>query len=345
MLPGGRCVIVGAFCSGPAGKSPHPFRKDTSSRVKKPVLLASVSILLWSFGSYLSRLISMKSQFILLCNVYAFALLTSLAYFAYKCRGRPRELLAGLQVRDLLIGPLGYFVYSVGLIQSFRAFDSASETTILNYTWPVFTVVFSGLLFHAQDERSRLFRFVEGVGITLGLGAVVILASRGSLANLDLLNYRGIAWGLLSGVSYGLYSAYSGTVTKERHGGFIISSIASSLFLMLLFSIQEIPLLPTFTLRDWVVTALQGALLSGVGYITWTMANRLAHERGINVAALASLMFFLPVLSLAVIAVFLKETKFLEGYFLVSLILLLAGSLVCQKAGEIAAQLHVWGKR
>lgn len=303
--------------------------------MNKPYVLAIITILFWGFGSFLSRLMSMKSEFILLSIAYVFTLITMLTYFLYEHKGNFLGLFKNLTIKDILFGPFGYFLYSVGLMQSFRAFNSASETAILNYTWPVFTVIFSETLFQTQAKKSRLFHLVEGMGIFCGLLAVMILATKGNITTLDFLNIKGVGWGLLSGISYGIFSAYSGTVTKERQGGFLLSSIITSLVLMMLFSIKEISLISTFTFQDLLIVFILGSLLNGVGYITWTTANRIAREEEINISSIASLMFILPILSLTIIAIFLKETELFEVYFLVSLIFVVTSSILCQKAQDI----------
>jgi len=183
--------------------------------------------------------------------------------------------------------------------------------------------------------RSRLFRLVEGLGIVLGLLAVMILATKGRFTSLDILNIKGIAWGLLSGISYGIFSAYSGTVTKERHGGFLLLSITTSLALMLIFSMKELDLISTFTFQDVLIVFVLGSLLNGIGYITWTTANRIAREENLPSSSIASLMFVLPILALVIVSLLLKETKLLEIYFVVSLLFVALSSVLCQYAPEI----------
>ena len=305
-----------------------------------PALLAIITILLWGFGAFLSRLVSMKSEFILLSLSYIFTFITMLVYFTYQHKGRLLDLLRNLTVKDVLFGPFGYFLYSVGLMQSFRAFNSASETTILNYTWPVFTVIFSELIFKTQIEKSRIFHFVEATGIFLGLFAVIVLATKGNITTLEFLNIKGIGWGLVSGISYGVFSAYSGTITEERQSGFLLSAITTSLVLMLFFSLGEINLISTFAFQDVIIVFALGSLSYGVGYITWTTANRIAREKEINISSIASMMFILPILSLAIIAILLKEMKLLESYFLVSLLLVVISSVLCQKAQDLSSYIQ-----
>lgn len=114
---------------------------------KSPYLLASATIVVWSFGAYLTRLVSLRSQFLLIALAFFFTSLVFGVHFTYQAKKQDVSLLRSFRPAFIIWGPLGYFLYTVPQIQSFRAFGSASEATILNYTWPFFTVIFTSLLF------------------------------------------------------------------------------------------------------------------------------------------------------------------------------------------------------
>ena len=64
-------------------------------------------------------------------------------------------------------------------------------------------------------------------------------------------------------------------------------------------------------------------------------SSPVARESGIGVSSIASAMFALPLVSLGLIAILLQETQLLQGYFVLSLVLLLLSSLLCQKTDAI----------
>lgn len=239
-------------------------------------------------------------------------------------------------IKGFMIGPFGYFFYSVGLMQSFRAFDSASETTILNYTWPIFTVVITELFFRKKSQINICQRIIESFGIALGFLSIIVVATQGNIKSFEISNIRGLLWGLSSGVSYGIFSSYSSKITNEDRSAFLFSSILVSLVLISIFSIQEINLIPTFTINDIIIVCVLGCLLNGIGYITWTSANRLAREMEISISAIASLMFLLPLLSLVMITIFLKENTLFALYFLLSLVFIILSGVLSQKPEIIA---------
>jgi drug/metabolite transporter (DMT)-like permease len=306
--------------------------------MNNPKILALLTIVLWSFGMYIGRLIAIKSQFLLISLSLLFSFITILVYTALVLKDFSFLRLKAYHWLYFLTGPLGYFVYSVGQNQSSRQFNGMSETTILNYTWPIFTIIFTQML--AGNNNNRFWvRVVEALGVLVGFGAVVNLATHGNFSSFNL-NVPGILWGLLSGAAYGLYSAYSGGLKAEEQSVFLVVSTGFSLLLAGLLSFSELGIISTLTWTDLGVTFISGCLLSGVGYITWTRANRLAREQSINISSIASIMFVLPVISLVIVSLLLGETLLLQPYFLGSLGLIVISSILCQRVEPIASKVE-----
>jgi drug/metabolite transporter (DMT)-like permease len=302
--------------------------------MNNPRFLALFTILLWSFGAYLTRLIALRSQFLLLALAFFFAFITLLVVNLIQHRGFSFLNRAHLKLGFLLFGPLGYFVYSVSYNQSSRSYNSISETTILNYTWPVFTIIFTDLVFNKKSNRSGTFRAVEATGILLGFASIVILATRGNPASFQV-NLPGIFWGLLTGLSYGIFSAYSSTVDEDRQGVFLLTATLASLVFITGFALGEMSMLNALTLKDVAAAFALGGLLDGIGYTTWTRANRLAHQQRVDISSIASLMLVLPFTSLLIVSLLLGESQILQPYFIASLALILISSIICQKTGVI----------
>jgi hypothetical protein len=119
-----------------------------------------------------------------------------------------------------------------------------------------------------------------------------------------------------------------------------LAGVTISIILLASFSIGEFGLLSTFTLRDFVIAAILGFALDGIGYMTWTRANWLVREgdSGISIASIASLMYILPVLSLLIIVILLGETSLFQAYFVASLVLVIVSAVVCQKADQVGGR-------
>lgn len=102
--------------------------------MENPRRLAIITIGLWSFGAYLARLISIRSQFFMLSFSFLFTFITIIIYTYLSQRRSLITLLKSIRLSFLLVGPFGYFIYWLGLVQSSRNFNRISETTILNYS-------------------------------------------------------------------------------------------------------------------------------------------------------------------------------------------------------------------
>ena len=302
--------------------------------MKPPHIYALATVVLWSFFTPLVKLVSIKSQFLFITMSFFFTFLTFLFAMALTQRQRLIRQLKALTLRHYVFGLFGYFLYWLALIQCFREFSSASGSTVLNYTWPIFTVFFTEFIFRKRS-KPILHRVIEWLGVFMGFIAVAVLATRGNLALFEITHIRGLIWGLAAGATYGLYGAYSGTVPKELHGAFLLVSAGISFLAMLPFGLYEAGLLREITLQDFLVVAILGSVFDGGGYFLWTSANRTAREYDVDISTVGSIIFFLPILSVITISLFFKETEIFKPYFGVTLFLLISGSILCQRTARI----------
>jgi drug/metabolite transporter (DMT)-like permease len=292
-------------------------------------------------------MVAIRSQFLLLGLSYLFCCVVLLVYTLWQHRGKPNESrpffrTGAFHPAYLLVGPLGYFVYTVAYNQSSRSFDSISETTILNYTWPVFTILLTDWLLKWKNLQAKALPkaphagMIEGIGVGAGFLSVAVLATQGNFSGLHL-NLPGILWGLLAGVSYGCFSAYSSTVAEEDQGIFLLTAILASILLISVPALGEKELLRSLTWQDFLLTFFLGGLLDGIGYITWVRANRLALKLRVSISSVASLMLVLPFTSLVIVHLLLGENQLFQPYFFTSLTLILLSSLFCQRPDWVLA--------
>lgn len=303
--------------------------------MNNPLLLTIITIIAWGFGASIIKFISFKSQFILPAISYLVTFIIFIIYTYFLNKKTFLQKLKNVQGKFLFVGLFGYFIYLFAFIQSFRSFNNASEPTVLNYTWPIFTVLFTELFFRKQKEKDKRVYVIEGIAISIGFLSLILLATQGNMLAFQIANIPGIAWGLLAGSSYGFFSAYSSTVSRDKQDIFLLSAVFSSLMLISICSISEIQLLSTFSIQDYIFAGIAGSLTGALGYITWTRANMIAKERKISISSIASLIYFLPVLSLIIVTIIFRETTLFQPYFLVVLFLLLSSSILSQKAEQI----------
>ncbi len=307
--------------------------------MQNPKLLALVTVLFWSFSIPLARFISLSSPYLLFSISFTCALMIFLVRAKMIYGNHLISRIRCIPVQYFLIGILGYYAIWLGNTKSFQSFDSAAETTVLNYTWLVFTVLFSRLIF-IRPKKLTVDVVVRNTGILLCFIAVYILAMEGNLRGFNYANTRGILWGLSGGAAYGFFSAYSSRVPEKDHMLFLLASVATGLLLMLLtYLISTADVwtdLQGVTFQDILFAVAIGVFVDAFGYITWTRALQLASVQAMDVSRLASLVFILPMTSLVIVFVIFREAAILESYFMLALLLLLIGIWLAQRSDFIS---------
>ncbi len=299
-------------------------------------LLVALTVLILSCGGYIGRLISVHSQFVLVTLSFLFTGGTLGAYFLLGPRWGRKKPAFHWRWWFLLWGPMGYFTNMIANTQSFRAFGRASETVILNYTWPVFTVLFSRLFFAGQEERTGWqVQLVEALSLAAGMVSVLLLATEGEVRDFQIANLPGVVWGLGAGASYGAFSAFSSTVTEEEQPTFLLTAILVSFVFVLPFGLSERAAVAPVTLYHVMVALAMGLLVNGVSYITWTTALRWARSSRVSTPKIVAPMYLIPVLSLVIISFLLGEGKIYQPYFFLSVMLSLISSILAQTSEEI----------
>lgn len=287
-------------------------------------LLVLLTVALWTFGTLLGRVISHRAPFLLLSASF---LASFVAFLPYAGRAGLRR---AANARHLLFGASGYFLYSTALMLSFRAYGRASEPTVLNYTWPVFTLLLTprfaasaGLAVRSSTARAR-------IGVALCLLSVATLATGLDPRSFDAGNLPGLLYGLAAGLSYGLFSAYSSTVPSDDHAGFLLAASGGSVVAMAPLALRDLPEAVAVTPAEWAAAFALGALVNGLGYATWTLANRLAAETGEPLARVTAPVFLLPLLSLCAIALLLGEGRLFDPAVALAALLVTAGAALCR---------------
>ena len=307
--------------------------------LNNPKFLAVGTVLIWSLFTPFVKLISINSQFLFVTLCFACTFCTFVVVLSFIHRGRFwTRIKSDLKAPYLFFGLFGYFLYWMALNQCFRQFSSASGSTILNYTWPIFTVLFSELIFR-RAPKGFAHRILESIGIVLGFASVYVLATGGNVGGFEFTHVKGLLWGILAGAAYGFFSAYSSTVPRESQGTFLLVSIAVSLLAMLPFGLTEIGLLREMSWKEIGAVFMIGSVFDGGGYFLWTAANRAARDRGVDISAISSIVFFLPLLSVIAVSLFWGEMEIFRLYFLVALALLISGSFICQRAKSLAGRM------
>lgn len=239
----------------------------------KATLIGLTAILMWSVLALLTIGSAPVPPFLL--NVLTFGIGGTLGLVWTLRNGLDR--LRGVPVRVYLFGILGLFGYHALYFTAFRVAPSA-ETGLMAYLWPLFIVLFSGLL---PGER-LLPQHILGALVAFG-GAALIVLSRGGEGASGL----GLALGFLCALTWAGYSVLSrrlGAVPTETVTIFCLGTAALSLPAHLAL---EQTLWPA-GLPGWLSVLALGLGPVGAAFFTWDVGMKKGDIQLLGVASYAA---------------------------------------------------------
>lgn len=260
--------------------------------MKKQYLFAATSILLWSTMPTVSKILLGKlDSFQILCISALFASLFLL--IVNIVTGNIKRLKA-YRVKDwiitVLIGLPGMFLYYVFLYTG-TSLMPASQAFIVNYLWPIMSVVFACIILKEKMTVRKLI----AIGISF-LGVVVVTGA--DLAHFNVNSLLGAGCCALGAVSYGIFTALNQKFGYEKRISMMIMLFTS----FVLTSIINIGKPMELSLFETLGMAWNGVFSIGIATTSWQIA---LESR--NTAKISNLAYVTPFLSLIWTSVFLKE--------------------------------------
>lgn len=209
------------------------------------------------------------------------------------------------------LGFLGFFVYEFlyyfGIAQL-----TASTACILNYLWPIMLVLFSCLILKEPFTTRKVIAMVASF-----LGVVVL--SVGGNDQYGAHPVLGIVGCIIAAVSYGLFSVLNKREDLDQDlcmpiywGVTMVSGLIAGIF-------EGSWMMPDW--KTWLILAWLGIMANAVGYLIWAIALNDSK----NSARIANFAFLVPVLSMLLSALILREQIHWNG--IVALALILGGIL------------------
>jgi len=254
-------------------------------------LVGFTAVLLWA----LLALLTIASEPVppLQLNAVCFAIggLIGLVWTA----GSAFAVLRDVSWKVYAFGTAGLFGYHVFYLSAFRLSPTA-ETGLIAYLWPLFIVLFSGLL---PDERLRPAHVVGALIAFAGAGLIVLgraSGGEGSLAGMGLAFLCALVW-----AGYSVLSRRLGAVPTESVTVFCLATAALSLAAHLALEDTVWPAAPL----GWPALILLGLGPVGAAFFTWDIGMKRGNIQVLGVASYAA-----PLLStLALIAADLAEAS------------------------------------
>ncbi len=285
--------------------------------MKKEYLYAGISIFFWSTTATVTKLLlgSLNSMQITLIS----SLLSTLFLLAVNIFKGTISELKSFKLKDwlytFLLGTIGIFVYHLFLYIGIDKME-ASQAFIINYLWPIMTVVFACIIL---KEKMTLRK---AIAILLSFVGVIVVTSNGSLLSISGDTLTGAIYCIIAAVAYGLFSV----LNKERPYNKYLS------MLIYYFASFVVSLVWVLVTRDGFTVApsqIVGILWSGifttaVAYTSWALAL----ESG-DTAKISNLAYITPFLSLVWTTLVLKEE--FKPWSLVGLAIIVVGIFIQMK--------------
>lgn len=288
--------------------------KKRTRNLRKAYLFSAICIILWGSVAAVVKS-SLKDtpviQFVFYLTLFASLSLFMILYFQkklflFKKYGKYDYL------RMSLLGLLGIFIYNILYLKSF-SFISATEVSILTYSWPIFLVIICSFLF---KEKLKL---VQGCSILLGFVGVTITLLDKNFVILNSHNATGGILILISAFIYALFFALSKRYSYESFVFMFVGYTASFLLSFILFVFAKSIFLPSA--RFLTAIAYLGILPSAIGFSLFSEALKIG-----DVSKITNLIYLTPVVSLIFISIFLREP--MESIKLLGLALILGGIML-----------------
>ena len=253
--------------------------------MKKSYLYAATSILLWSTTAAISKLLLNKMdsfQVLMYSSLFAFLTLLIILIATKKIK-----LIINYRLSDylktLLIGLPGTFFYYVFYYLGTERME-ASQAFIVNYLWPIMSVVFAVIILHEPMTTRK--------GLAIAISFLGILTVTGKeILNFNKETLLGAALCALGAVAYGLYTALNKKWQYDDLLTVMISSLASFVVTLIINLFGGEIVIPNAL--ETLGFIWNGSFIIGIATVTWGLATRAG-----NTAKVSNLAYLTPFLSL-----------------------------------------------
>ena len=270
------------------------------------VLLACLSILLWSFLAFLSAQLRILPPFLIVGIAFCISGLVGLA----------QVRTWRVPWKTFLVGVGGLFGYHALYFSAFRH-APAVEANLINYLWPLLIVVLSPIFLKGYPLRLHHL-----AGASLGLlGAGLIVT--GGRFSLDLSHLSGYLFAGGAAVTWAVYSLLTKRLppfSSGAVGGFCLTTGVLSLGLYALTG-QRVPLQQLIQDGNWLMLLLIGIGPMGLAFFAWDAALKRGDPRVIG-----ALSYLTPLTS-TLILVALGGNR-LSGTSALAMLLIVTGAVL-----------------
>ncbi len=281
--------------------------------MKKTYILAGIAIFFWSTMATVSKLLLGSfsgTQVLAVSSFFAFLFLLIKNIHSHNIK-KIREYKFKDIIVMILIGLPGVLVYN--LLYYFGAARlPASQAFIINYLWPIMSVIFACILLREKLTARKI------VAIFLSFLGVVIVAGA-DISSLNSSMIIGAVFIFFAAVSYGLFTGLNQKFRYDKNISqmfvYFATFIITSLICVLSGDVAPMGIF------ECVGFAWNGVFVMGVATTSWAIAL----ESG-NTAKISNLAYITPFASLIWTSLFLKEK--ISIFSVLGLVVIVAGILI-----------------
>ena len=283
-----------------------------------PYLYAGVTILMWSTIAVISKLLLGKfNNFQVL---WMSSLLGSVMLVILNTASGIIKQLKQFRLKDyltvLMAGLPGTLLYYIFYYAGTDILPSASQAFIINYLWPIMSVVFACVI----NKEKMTFR--KAIAIAVSFLGIAVVASKDLLLPSDTalsVTLLGAVMCILVAVAYGVFTALTSRFNYEKSLMMMISFIGTFLITTIINGVRGDLFLPTGV--EILGFVWNGMFVMGLASTAWAIALHMG-----DTVKISNLAYITPFLSLVWTAVILKEK--LSLFSIIGLIIIVAGIFI-----------------
>jgi len=271
--------------------------------IKKAYLYISLTLLLWSSTAAVAKLL-LKSLNVFQLLLYV-SLIASISLFVIIIFQNKIDVIRKYKFKDYcffaFMGFIGIYLYHMFLFLGFAS-ASVQEIFIVNYTWPIWVVIFGILIL--KEKISIL----TVLAISICFFGVYIVVSKGDLTSISFENIQGDFFALVGAISYGLFS-----VIGKKDQRDIVTSMMFYYFFSFIFAFITTLIFSTFpaiTMDELIGLIWLGVFAMGIAFVFWFLA--LKHG---NTAEMSNIIYLTPFISLIYIYFLIGEQILISSIF------------------------------
>ncbi|MBQ4119166.1 MAG: DMT family transporter [Clostridia bacterium] len=284
--------------------------------MKKSYFFAGVSILFWSTVATVTKLLlnnGHNSIQVLWVSVFFAGMFLLVAnIFTGKIKKFKEYTLKDFVI-SVLIGLPGTFFYYV-FYYGGAAILPASQAFIVNYMWPIMSVVFACIILREKMTLKK------GIAIAVSFLGVGIVTGK-EILSFSANALMGVVLCLLGAVSYGLFTALNKKYHYDKMLSMMLNYFVSFTITTVINAAAGNLFMPT--LSEAAGFAWNGIFTMAIACTTWVIAL----DKG-NTAKISNLAYITPFLSLVWTWLILGDQGIKDPYSLIGLCVIVAGIFI-----------------